>query len=48
MEGLAARGHNITCISPDIETKQIPNMHYIHLENVYDYLYKYFLNENLK
>ena len=40
MEGLAARGHNITCLSADIETKQIPNLHYIHLEKLYSSIYK--------
>ncbi|XP_055688527.1 UDP-glycosyltransferase UGT5-like isoform X1 [Lutzomyia longipalpis] len=36
---LVERGHNITSLSPDYEKEKIPNLHYIHLEKVYDALY---------
>jgi glucuronosyltransferase len=39
-KGLAARGHNLTIVSPDIEKKPVVNIHYIHLEQVYAYYYK--------
>ncbi|XP_053674713.1 UDP-glucosyltransferase 2-like [Anopheles nili] len=40
MEGLAARGHNLTIVSPDIEVKQKPNLTYIHLEETYDTIHE--------
>ncbi|XP_062544576.1 UDP-glucosyltransferase 2-like [Armigeres subalbatus] len=35
MEALAAKGYNLTIVSPDTEKIQKPNMTYIHLEEVY-------------
>ncbi|KAL5275531.1 hypothetical protein ACFFRR_001417 [Megaselia abdita] len=43
LHGLARRGHNVTILSVDLpKIKQdIPqNVHYIHLENVYNYMYQ--------
>ncbi|XP_062550934.1 UDP-glucosyltransferase 2-like [Armigeres subalbatus] len=39
MNGLAARGHNVTVVSPDVEKKPPKNVTYIHLENIYDEMY---------
>lgn len=40
MEGVAAnKDHNLTIISADIDKKTLPNMHYIHLEKMYDVIY---------
>uniref|UniRef100_A0A7G3B2A5 UDP-glucuronosyltransferase n=1 Tax=Lutzomyia longipalpis TaxID=7200 RepID=A0A7G3B2A5_LUTLO len=39
LTALAERGHNITSLSPDREENKIPNLHYIHLEKVYEVLY---------
>lgn len=40
MEGVAAsKNHNLTIVSADIDGKTLPNMHYIHLENIYDIVY---------
>lgn len=39
MEAIAARGHNVTIISPDVEKTAQANIHYIHLEEVYPTLY---------
>lgn len=39
MEGLARKGYNLTIVSVDIDKITLPNMHYIHMEKVYDYLY---------
>lgn len=36
---LAARGHNVTAVSGDIDKEPTPNLHYIHLEKMYDTLY---------
>lgn len=36
---LAAKGHNITSLSPDKDTKPYQNLHYIHLERVYESIY---------
>lgn len=33
--GLAARGHNVTVISPDIDKNAPKGLHYIHLEGIY-------------
>ncbi|XP_055607209.1 UDP-glucosyltransferase 2-like [Uranotaenia lowii] len=38
MEALAARGHNLTIVSADVEKDAKPNMTYIHLEKAYSYL----------
>ncbi|XP_055530881.1 UDP-glucosyltransferase 2-like [Wyeomyia smithii] len=35
MEALAAKGYNLTIVSPDIETTGKPNLTYIHLEETY-------------
>ncbi|XP_055607049.1 UDP-glucosyltransferase 2-like [Uranotaenia lowii] len=35
MEALAKQGHNLTIVSPDMETTQKPNITYIYLEKVY-------------
>lgn len=40
-EGLAARGHNLTILSPDVDKKVLPNVHYIHLEEIYSHYYKW-------
>lgn len=37
--GLADKGHNVTFVSVDISTKQVPNIHYIHLEKTYEVIY---------
>lgn len=37
--GLAAKGHNVTFLSSDVVTKDVPNVHYIHLEKVYETFY---------
>ncbi|XP_077294591.1 UDP-glucosyltransferase 2-like [Arctopsyche grandis] len=34
---LAERGHNITALSVDVYDVKVPNLTYIHLENVYNY-----------
>jgi glucuronosyltransferase len=34
--GLAAKGHNVTFVSVDTVEKVTPNVHYIHLEKVYE------------
>lgn len=39
-EGLAARGHNVTFIGADVEKKNTKNLHFIHLEAVYEHYYK--------
>lgn len=36
---LAARGHNVTIISPDEEKNPPKNTHYIHIEGLYSDLY---------
>ncbi|GAB0099856.1 hypothetical protein DMENIID0001_157460 [Sergentomyia squamirostris] len=36
---LADKGHNVTSISADFESKKIPNLHYIHMDNVYDVIF---------
>lgn len=33
--GLTEKGHNVTFVSADLSNKTTPNLHYIHLENVY-------------
>lgn len=37
--GLAAKGHNVTFLSSDVVTRDVPNVHYIHLEKVYEAFY---------
>lgn len=37
--GLAESGHNVTFLSADISKSSHPNLHYIHLENVYTAVY---------
>jgi glucuronosyltransferase len=39
MQAVASRGHNITMISPDLETTAHPNMTFIHLEQLYETVY---------
>ncbi|XP_049297584.1 UDP-glucosyltransferase 2-like [Anopheles funestus] len=39
MDGLARQGHNLTILSADVETNQPPNVHYVHLEEIYPTLY---------
>lgn len=36
---LATRGHNVTSMTADIDTEFTPNLHYLHLDRVYDTLY---------
>ncbi|XP_059612716.1 uncharacterized protein LOC132259181 [Phlebotomus argentipes] len=36
---LAAAGHNVTSLSTDIEEKTPENLHYLHLDKIYDVLY---------
>ncbi len=36
---LAAKGHNLTILSPDIDKEQTSGLHYIWAERVYSYLY---------
>ncbi|XP_058827951.1 uncharacterized protein LOC131687877 [Topomyia yanbarensis] len=40
MEALAARGHNLTIVSADVEKVPKTNMTYIHLEEAYTYLHE--------
>ncbi|ETN60648.1 glucosyl/glucuronosyl transferase [Anopheles darlingi] len=40
IEALAARGHNLTVVSADVEHKPIPNITYIHLEHAYSDLHE--------
>jgi glucuronosyltransferase len=35
-----AKDHNITFVSADVSDKKHPNIHYIHLEKVYDFIYE--------
>uniref|UniRef100_A0A182NJS7 UDP-glucuronosyltransferase n=1 Tax=Anopheles dirus TaxID=7168 RepID=A0A182NJS7_9DIPT len=39
MEALARNGHNLTILSADVEKNQPPNVHYVHLEEIYPTLY---------
>lgn len=39
LKGLSDRGHNITVLSPDLDTSPPANVHYIYMEGVYDYLH---------
>lgn len=38
INGLSEQGHNLTALSVDIDKISPPNVHYIHLENVYTQL----------
>lgn len=40
VNGLAAKGHNVTVLSTNIDPNAPPNVHYILLEGVYDYMYQ--------
>lgn len=40
---LAAKGYNVTSLSADIDPDPVQNLHYIHLDRVYD---QYSSNEN--
>lgn len=37
--GLAARGHNVTLLSPDVDKYPPKGVHYIHLEGLYSVEY---------
>uniref|UniRef100_A0A1L8E1A2 UDP-glucuronosyltransferase n=1 Tax=Nyssomyia neivai TaxID=330878 RepID=A0A1L8E1A2_9DIPT len=39
LTALAQRGHNVTSLSADHVKEKIPNLHYIHMEKVYEVLY---------
>lgn len=39
MNDLAAKGHNITVLSTNVDLRAPKNVHYIHLETVYDFIY---------
>uniref|UniRef100_A0A182K8V2 UDP-glycosyltransferases domain-containing protein n=1 Tax=Anopheles christyi TaxID=43041 RepID=A0A182K8V2_9DIPT len=41
IEALAARGHNVTVVSADVEKSSHPNITYIHLEHAYSDLHEY-------
>lgn len=40
MNALAAKGHNLTILSVDFDPNPPKNVHYIHMEGTYDYMYK--------
>uniref|UniRef100_A0A182FZT7 UDP-glycosyltransferases domain-containing protein n=1 Tax=Anopheles albimanus TaxID=7167 RepID=A0A182FZT7_ANOAL len=40
VDALAAKGHNLTIVSPDVEKKVKPNITYIHLEKTYDTIHE--------
>uniref|UniRef100_A0A182II97 UDP-glycosyltransferases domain-containing protein n=1 Tax=Anopheles arabiensis TaxID=7173 RepID=A0A182II97_ANOAR len=40
VNALAARGHNLIVVSPDVERKPPPNVTYIHLEKTYDTIHE--------
>lgn len=40
VNALAENGHNITVLSVDTDPDPPKNIHYIHMEGVYDYMYK--------
>lgn len=42
IHALAAKGHNVTVLSTDIETNSPPNVHYIDLDGVYEELHSGF------
>uniref|UniRef100_A0A8D8GWC6 (northern house mosquito) hypothetical protein n=1 Tax=Culex pipiens TaxID=7175 RepID=A0A8D8GWC6_CULPI len=39
VDALAAKGHNLTVVSPDVEKNTVENVHYIELEETYPELY---------
>lgn len=41
---MAARGHNITYVTPDLDKNPPPNVQYIHIDGVYEFMYKDGLN----
>lgn len=45
LRALAARGHNITALSVDIQDRKTPNVTHIHMENIYEFYYN--KNKNL-
>jgi glucuronosyltransferase len=40
VNALAEKGHNLTVLTTYLDPKPPPNVHYIHLESVHDYIYK--------
>lgn len=40
VNGMAARGHNVTVLSVDVERNAPLNAHYILMENVYEHTFK--------
>ncbi|GAB0096857.1 UDP-glucuronosyltransferase 2B31-like [Sergentomyia squamirostris] len=45
LTALAERGHNVTSITANSEQKSIPNLHFIHMEKVYDIIHEaYYAN----
>lgn len=44
---LAEKGHNVTFLSADVTKKDVPNVHYVHLEKVYEIFYKDSANDIL-
>lgn len=40
VNALAEKGHNLTVLSVDADPQPPKNVHYIHMEGVYDYMYK--------
>lgn len=40
VNALGAKGHNVTVLSTDIDEKAPQNVTYVHMEGVYDYMYK--------
>lgn len=40
VNALAARGHNVTVLSTDVDPNAPPNVTYVHMEGVYDLFYK--------
>lgn len=40
VNAIAARGHNVTVISTDLDPNPPKNVKYIHLEGVYDFIYE--------
>lgn len=40
MNALAAKGHNITVLSTEIDKNPPPNVHYIYMEGVFEYLHQ--------
>lgn len=36
---LADKGHNVTVLSTDVEKSRSPNVHFLHMDRVYEQLY---------